>query len=194
MKFGKISVVAFLAVGAVGIAAGTASAEPGPAHQNGIHYRVAVSPVTEAITTTVDAGRFVAAADGSSVALESDTGATVDRISLRENVAGHVFTASRQISRDGRSLTLTPQVSAQDVAQLKDINSFDNLTYQVNRNLAGVVIGGILGATVGSLLGIGIFTLITGPLLGLLGAIGGGYIQGGPAFLGAVQDFAAGRP
>jgi hypothetical protein len=208
MKFGKITGVVFLAVGAVGIAAGTAYAEPGAARQpaavvhndatsgvdNGIHYRTTVSLATKAITATVDAGRFAVAADGSSVVLKSDTGATLDRIALGSDIAGHVYTASEQISRDGRTLTLTPQVSGREIGRLENIDSFGFLMNEVERNIVGVAIGGILGGFLGSLLGVGLLSIITGPLGGLIGAVAGGYLEGGQQFLNAVEAVASGRP
>ncbi|WP_067668062.1 hypothetical protein [Nocardia miyunensis] len=206
MKFGKITGIVLMAISAVGITAGTAYAAPAPAQpaavhndatsgvDNGIHYRTSVSPIDKAITATVDAGRFVAAADGSSVALKSDAGATLDQVALHGNLGGHVFSAAQRISANGHTLTLTPQVAPREIGQVKDINSFNNLWFQVQKNLPGVAIGGILGGFLGSLLGFGILSIITGPVGGLVGAIAGGYAMGGKQFLDAVQAVATGKP
>lgn len=205
MKFGKITATVFMAIAAVGITAGTANAAPAPqpaaVHndatsgvENGIQYHTLVSPVSRAITTTVSDGHFVLAPNGSSVVLESKSGQQIDHVSLRPELAGHVFTVAQQISADGRSLTLTPTVSPRDVAQAKDINAMSNLWSEVNKNLAGVVIGAALGGFLGSLLGFGIFSLITGPIGIVVGAIAGGTAMGGQQFLNAVQAAASGRP
>lgn len=206
MKFGKLTGIVIMAISAVGITAGTAYAAPAPAQpaavhndatsgvDNGIHYQTSVSPASRVITAKVDAGRFVAAPDGSTIALKSDTGATLDQVALRGKIAGHAFTAAEQISADGHTLTLTPQVAPQEIGQVKDINAMNNLWYQVQKNLPGVAIGGILGGFLGSLLGFGILSIITGPVGGLVGAIAGGYAMGGKQFLDAVQAAATGKP
>ncbi len=203
MKFGKFTGIVLMAISAVGITAGTAYAAPAPAAvhndatsgvDHGIHYRTSVSPVGKTITATVDAGRFVAAADGSTVALKSDTGATLDQVGLHANLGGHVVTVAQRISADGHTLTLTPQVAPREIGQVKDINAMSNLWAQVQKNLAGVIIGGALGGFLGSLLGFGIFSLITGPIGIAVGAVAGGYAMGGQQFLDAVKAAATGRP
>jgi hypothetical protein len=205
MKFGKITATVFMAIAAVGITAGTADAAPAPqpaaVHndatsgvENGIQYHTVVSPVSRTITTTVSDGHFVLAPNGMSVALESNSGRQIDHVSLRPELAGHVFTVAQQISADGRSLTLTPTVSPQEIGQVKDINAINNLFAEINKNIVGVVIGAGLGGFLGGLLGFGIFSIITGPVGALLGAIAGGTAMGGQEFLNAVQAAATGRP
>jgi|GEM_PF-3087811 len=200
MKFGKISATVFMAIAAVGITTGTAYAAPAAPVQpaavhndatsgvlSGIQYHTVVSPVTRAITTTISDGRFVIAPNGSSVALESNTGQQVDQVSLRPELAGQVFTVAQQISPDGRSLTLTPKVSPQEIAQAKDITAMDNLMFQVNKNIVGIVGGVIIGGLLGSLLGLGVLSIITAPIGAVVGGIGGGYVMGGQQFLNALQ-------
>src|SRR6266568_2312003 len=199
MKFGKITATVFMAVAAVGITAGTAAAAPAAPVQpttvhndatsgvlSGIQYHTVVSPVTRAITTTISGGHFVMAPNGGSVVLESNTGQQLDQVSLHQEFAGHAFTAAQQISADGRSLTLTPQVSPQEIGQVKDINAMDNLMVQVNKNIVGIALGAMLGGFLGGLLGLGFFSIITGPIGLVVGAIGGGYAMGGQQFLNAL--------
>jgi len=189
-----------MAVAAVGITAGTASAAPAAQVQpaavhndatsgvsSGIQYHTVISPATRAVTTTVSGGRFVIAQNGASVALESNTGQQVDQVSLRQEIAGHVFTVAQQISPDGQSLTLTPRVSPHEIARATDVTAMDNLMYQVNKNIVGIAGGAIVGGLIGSLLGLGFFSLITGPIGIVVGAIGGGYVMGGQQFLNALQ-------
>lgn len=200
MKFGKITATVFMAIAAVGITAGTANAAPAAPAQpiaahndatsgvlSGIQYHTVVSPVTRAITATISGGHFVLAPNGSSVALESNTGQQVDQVSLRPEFGGQVFTVAQRISPDGRSLTLTPQVSPREIAQVKDINAMDNLMFQVNKNIVGIVGGVIIGGLLGSLLGFGILSIITAPIGAIVGGIGGGYVMGGQQFLNALQ-------
>lgn len=202
MKFGKITGVVFMAISAVGIAAGTANAapavtQPAPtavAHSDatagvdhGIYYKTSVDPASRVITAKLDSGRFVAASDGSSVAVRSSSGATLDQVALRGNLGGHAFSAAEQISADGHTLTLTPQVAPKEIGQVKNVDAMNNLVFQVEKNLPGVAIGGILGGFLGSLLGFGILSIITGPVGGLVGALAGGYAMGGQQFLDAVK-------
>ncbi|MQY18167.1 hypothetical protein [Nocardia macrotermitis] len=202
MKFGKFTGIVLMAISAVGIAAGTANAapavtQPAPAvvaHNDatsgvdhGINYKTSVSPVNRAITATVDAGRFVVAADGSSVALKSSTGATLDQISLHGNLGGHAFSAAQRISADGHTLTLTPQVAAAEIGQVKDVNAINNLIPILMKNALGIWLGGAIGGTLGALLGFGIFSIITAPVGAIIGAGIGGYAMGGQEFLNAVK-------
>lgn len=206
MKFGKISATVFMAVAAVGITAGTAGAAPAQAqpavsqqHQvsgtdHGIGYHAALSDNGKDIAATVDSGKFEVVNDGAAVALKSDTGATVAQVPLTFNVSGHSIPVSEQISADSQSLTLTPHATADDISELKNINSFTNLMTQIHNNMAGVVIGGMLGGMLGGILGLGIFSIITGPVGGLVGAMVGGAAQGGQPFIDAVKAFATGQP
>ncbi|WP_280471049.1 hypothetical protein [Nocardia cyriacigeorgica] len=204
MKFGKITAAVFMAVTAVGITAATANGQPAVANDpavvtsgdatsgvvSGINYNTTVSPADKTITWSVDSGKFELTSDGSAVVLKSDSGATVDQVALRSEVAGLPITVDEEISADGRSVTLaatmTPEDSAKlkDVAELKDISSYDRLMEQVNKNLPGIAIGALIGCFVPFL------WIITIPA----GAVIGGYVMGGQPFLDALIAFATGQP
>ncbi|MFD8243884.1 hypothetical protein [Nocardia sp. NPDC059691] len=197
MKFEKITAAVFLAVSAVGITAATAHAEPAITEQptagyttsgvdQGIPYRITVSPVDGVVTTTVENGRFEIAQNGA-VVLESGDGAALTEVPQQYAVDGHSIAIAQRIGADGRTLTSTP--TAEDTAQLKDISSYDRLKEQINKNLPGVVagaiVGGLLGACVILVWGVSI------PIGALIGGTIGGYAMGGPEFLDAVQGFVA---
>lgn len=205
MKFGKITTAVFLAVTAVGITAATANGQPAVATEQpavvasggvtsgvaqGINYNTTVSPVDKTITWSVDSGRFQLTEDGSAVALIADNGATVDQVALKSEVAGLPIAVAQEISADGRSVKLAASMTPEDttelqnVAELKDISSYDRLMEQVNKNLPGIAIGGIIGAFIPFL------WLITIPA----GMLIGGYVMGGQEFLDAVIAFATGQP
>ncbi|WP_040842028.1 hypothetical protein [Nocardia brevicatena] len=205
MKFEKITAAAFLAISAVGITAATAHAEPAATERpaavtaggatsgvdHGINYRIIVSPVDRVIITTVENGKFEIVQNGA-VVLESGDGAAVTEVPQRYAVGGRSIAIAQHIGADVHTLTLTPTPTAEDVAQPKDISSYDRLEEQINKNLPGVVggaiVGGILGACLFLIWGVSI------PVGVLIGGIAGGYVQGGPEFLDAVQAFATGRP
>jgi uncharacterized protein YcfJ len=197
MKFEKITAAVFLAVSALGITAATAHAEPAVTERptaevttsgvdHGIDYQITVSPLDGVVTATVENGRFELAQNGA-VVLESGDGAVVTEVPQRFAVDGRSIAAAKHIGADGRTLTLTP--TAEDVAQPKDISSYDRLEEQINKNLPGVVtgaiVGGLLGACVILIWGVSI------PVGALIGATVGGYAMGGPEFLDAVQAFVA---
>ncbi|MEU4345323.1 hypothetical protein AB0H00_29410 [Nocardia sp. NPDC023852] len=205
MKFDKITAAVFMAVSAIGITAATAHAELAVTEQptavttadttsgvdHGINYQITVSPVDKAIITTVENGKFEIAQNGA-VVLESGDGAAVTEVPHQYAVDGLSIAIAQQIGADGRTLTLTPTLTAEDLTQLKDISSYDRLEEQVNKNLPGVVggaiVGGLLGACLFLIWGISI------PAGALIGGIVGGYAQGGPEFLDAVLAFATGQP
>jgi uncharacterized protein YcfJ len=197
MKFEKITAAVFLAVSALGITAAAAHAEPAVTERptaevtasgvdHGIDYQITVSPLDGVVTATVENGRFELAQNGA-VVLESGDGAVVTEVPQRFAVDGRSIAAAQHIAADGRTLTLTP--TAEDVAQPKDISSYDRLEEQINKNLPGVVtgaiVGGLLGACVILIWGVSI------PVGALIGATVGGYAMGGPEFLDAVQAFVA---
>ncbi|WP_024801910.1 hypothetical protein [Nocardia sp. BMG51109] len=207
MKFGKITATVFMAIAATGITAATAHGESAAVTEQpaavtagdatsgvdrGINYQTAVSPVDKTVTTTVANGRFELAPSGTAVALKSDTGETMGEVPLQFDVEGVSIAAAQQIGADGHTLTLTPTPTAEDIAQLKDISSFDRLLEQINKNQPNVTIGAVIGGIIGAFVPfLWIFTIPAGVVIG---GIIGGYSQGGQEFLDAVQAFATGQP
>ncbi|MFI6957263.1 hypothetical protein ACIBJI_27815 [Nocardia sp. NPDC050408] len=205
MKFEKITAAVFIAISAVGVTAATAHAELAVTEQptavsvgdttsgvdHGINYQITVSPVDRVIIATVENGKFAIAQNGA-VVLESGDGAAVTEIPQWFAVDGRSIAIAQHVGADGRTLAVTPTPTAEDIAQLKDISSYDRLEEQINKNLPGVVggaiVGGLLGACLPLIWGISI------PAGVLIGGTVGGYVVGGPEFGDAVQAFATGQP
>ncbi|MFI6777050.1 hypothetical protein [Nocardia sp. NPDC050412] len=205
MKFEKITAAVFIAISAVGVTAATAHAELAGTEQptavsvgdttsgvdHGINYQITVSPVDRVIIATVENGKFAIAQNGA-VVLESGDGAAVTEIPQWFAVDGRSIAIAQHVGADGRTLAVTPTPTAEDIAQLKDISSYDRLEEQINKNLPGVVggaiVGGLLGACLPLIWGISI------PAGVLIGGTVGGYVVGGPEFGDAVQAFATGQP
>lgn len=201
MKFGTWAVTAVLAVATVGIAAGTAHAKPTPATEisasgieQGVGYRTVLSDGAETTTTAVQRGRFELAADGTRVTLRSDGGAVVAELPLTYEISGSRVAVAQRIADDGRSLTLTPKVTAAQIGEMQPVSSMTRLIAELEKNVLGVVGGAVLGGLLGALLGVGFFSILTGPVGMVVGAIAGGYITGGQPFADALTAVVNGRP
>ncbi|MQY19425.1 hypothetical protein [Nocardia macrotermitis] len=208
MKFGKITAVVFMAIAATGIAAATANGQPtvaapqqqpAPAVVNnatsgvdhGVAYHTTVSKQDRATTTTVRNGRFEVAGNGH-VVLHAADGTTLADVPQTYQLGGRALPIARTIAADGKTLTLTPKPSAEDVAVLKNI-AYEHLRDEIIKNGVGIILGVIVGGFVGALLGFGFLSLITAPIGWVIGGIAGGYLQGGQEFLDAVQGAARGH-
>lgn len=205
MKFEKTTAAVFMIISAVGITTATARAELPVTKQpivvttgatisgvdHGLDYRITVSPVDRVVVTTVENGRFELARNGA-VVLETRDGAAVSEVPQWYAAGGRSIAIAQHIGADGHTLTSSPVTTAEDNGQVKDISSYSRLVEQINKNLPGVVggaiVGGILGACLFLIWGVSI------PVGVLIGGAIGGYLQGGPEFLDAVQAFATGRP
>lgn len=200
MKFGKTTAAVLVTASAMAVTTATAYAGPAAPTEtgreattsgvdNGIGYRIAVSPVDEVVTATLENGSFELAGNGA-VMLETSDGAAVLEVPRSYAADGRSITMTHRIAADGRTLTLTPPVES--VARVKDISSYDRLVEQIDKNMPGVVGGAIVGGLLGACL-----VLIWGvsiPLGVLVGGTVGGSIMGGPEFYNAVQAFVTGQP
>ncbi|WP_067886957.1 hypothetical protein [Nocardia vaccinii] len=208
MKFGKITAVVFMAIAATGITAATAAGQPAVATQqqpapvaaasnassgvdHGVAYRTTVSKADMAITTTVQNGKFELA-DNGHVVLHSADGTTLADVPQTYQLGGRSLAIARTIAADGKTLTVTPEPTAEDVAVLKNI-AYEHLRDEVVKNGVGIILGVLVGGFIGALLGFGFLSLITAPIGWVVGGIAGGYIEGGQEFLDAVQGAAGGR-
>jgi hypothetical protein len=208
MKFGKFAATALIAVATVGIAAGTANANPptstppaaAPATapvtkakeitasgvDHGVTYHATLSDLSRKLTTVVDHGRFVLAENGTEVDLKSASGNALATVPLSYKFDGSTVHVAQQISADGHQLVLVPQASAKEIGSLQPVNSMARLTAEINKNIVGVVAGGVIGGLIGAVCGLFWLSWLTGPIGLLVGAIAGGYIMGGQPFLNAV--------
>ncbi|MEU5844176.1 ammonium transporter [Rhodococcus sp. NPDC047139] len=206
MKLKKLTAVATMTIAAMGITAGASYAAPAASDEDIINYEV--RPEGESIETVIDAGQFRISGDGESVELQDDNGNTVLSLPLAIQLGDLQLPFEREISEDGKTLTLTPPtdlnkavpVAPEDkvgpsitpvALKLSDVASpEENMKAQQNfvsqlgmataiGTVAGAIIGCIVGATVG--------------LVGTIpGAIGGCVVGAGGG--GTIGAFVAGGP
>lgn len=217
MKLKKLAAVATMTIAAMGITAGTSYAAP--AAQDEINYESKVEG--DSVVTVIDAGEFQVSGDGESVELQDNAGNTVLSLPLAIQLGDLQLPFERQISEDGKTLTLTPvtdlskatPVDPEDkvgasltpvALKLTDVASPDeNLKAQQNfasqlgiatavGGLAGTIIGAVVGGL--GLLG-GPVGLASIPLGAGIGGVIGTIVAGGPtliiAGIGLIQTLAA---
>jgi len=217
MKLKKLAAVATMTIAAMGITAGTSYAPP--AAQDEINYESKVEG--DSVVTVIDAGEFQVSGDGESVELQDNAGNTVLSLPLAIQLGDLQLPFEREISEDGKTLTLTPvtdlskatPVAPEDkvgasltpvALKLTDVASPDeNLKAQQNfASQLGIAtaVGGLAGTIIGAV--VGGLGLLGGPV-GLasitLGATVGGIIgtivAGGPtlaiAGIGRIQTLVA---
>ncbi|MFI6364463.1 hypothetical protein ACIBG0_17120 [Nocardia sp. NPDC050630] len=206
MKFGTFAVT-LVSIAAVGIAAGTANAKPAEVAkevsasgvEQGIGYHTVASEISDGhrdrvLTTEVDSGKFELADNGTKVLLKSDSGDVVSEVPLTYELSGTKVAVDQTISENGRTLALTPKLTAKNIGEMQPVNSMARLTDEINKNIVGVVLGGVLGLIIGAIVGVFFFSLITGPIGAVIGAIAGGYIMGGQSFMDALMAVINGEP
>lgn len=177
MRIKQLAATALISIGALGVAAGTAQAQPVAVEvavrgaEQGIGYVVAPNEAGTAIVTTLDAGTFARTADGASVTLLDPAGRVLTTLPLGVAAAGQTAPLASAISADGRTLTLTPDASTpagQHVAQL--VADPDTESRKLHNAGIGALIGGGIGAVLGFFLG-GVGALITIPIGAGVGAL-----------------------
>ncbi|WP_067814706.1 hypothetical protein [Nocardia inohanensis] len=154
------------------------------------------------VVTTLDHGRFTLAEDQRSVAVVDIAGQVLDALPLSLSLDGQQLPIRSQVSEDGRTLRLTPDVSAIDRTALKPVASpLENqlaMNDLINAVSLGTSIGSLIGTAIGAAVGIGVGFAVAGasclvlsigcvvavlPIVSLVGAAGGLaglVIAGGP--------------
>lgn len=208
MKLKKLAAVATMTIAAMGITAGTSYAAP--AAQDEINYESKIEG--QSVVTVIDAGAFQVSGDGESVELQDDKGNTVISLPLAVQLGDLQLPFEREISEDGKTLTLTPTLDmskATPVApedkvgpsitpvalKLTDVASPDeNLKAQQNfssqlgiATAAGGLTGTIIGCIAGGLIGVPA-AIIPGFLGGCaagagVGGVIGTIVAGGPTLV-----------
>jgi hypothetical protein len=210
MKFGMLAAT-LLSVAAVGVAAATANAKPVEVAkeestsgvEQGIGYRTVLSDIKDVkdakevhrvMTTAVDSGKFELADNGTKVLLKSDAGDVVAEVPLTYELSGTHLAVDQAITDNGRTLALTPKLTAKNIGEMQPVSSMARLTNEINKNIVGMVVGGVLGLVIGAIVGVFFFSIITGPIGAVVGAIAGGYIMGGQPFMDAMMAVVNGEP
>ncbi|MEV0250189.1 hypothetical protein AB0H76_26575 [Nocardia sp. NPDC050712] len=118
----------------------------------GIDYKTTVAPDLSTISTALTNGRFTLTADSSTVNVESATGAKVTELPLQvKTVAGNTIPLVPQVSTDGKSLVLTPQVSPAAATELQAIAT-NPQAQNPDPVLNGVAAGAFVGVAVAAIL------------------------------------------
>ena len=211
MKLRKLAAVATMTIAAMGITAGTSYAAPeAPATQDEINYEANI--VDDSVVTVIDAGTFQVSGDGQSVELQDDAGNTVVSLPLAIQLGDLQLPFEREISEDGKTLTLTPSTDLEQATpvapedkvtpgltpvalKVTDVASPDeNLAAQQNfASQLGIAtaVGGLTGTVIGCLVGGAIGTpvgILPGFLAGCaagapVGGIIGTIVAGGPTLI-----------
>ncbi len=211
MKLSKLVVTAALAVASLGLASGTAYADPAtqtPAKEIG--YESSIEDRT--IVTTIDAGVFKVADDGKTVDVIDSADNVVVTLPLSFNLGGLNFPYEQNVDDDGKTLRLVPQLdltkasaSSQSIGATPVASPEENLKAQemFGSQLAlasaiGGMTGTIVGAGLGCIIGgapvalavpLAVATCLGGALVGAgIGSLAGTITAGGPTLVVAGID------
>ena len=215
MKLSKLVVTSALVAVAMGLASGTAYAQPADETAPGdTNYTVDLEDRT--IVTTIDAGVFKVADDGKTVDVLDAADNTLVTLPLSFNLGGLNFPYEQNIDDNGKTLRLVPNLDlsqaslrSSDLPAVSTVASpEENLKAQQNfssqlaiASAVGSVTGTIIGAGVGCIIGgtppaltvvgipVAVLTCIGGALVGApIGALAGTITAGGPTLVVAGID------
>ncbi|ORI15504.1 hypothetical protein [Rhodococcus sp. 1168] len=204
MKLSKMVVTSVLVAAAMGLASGTAYADPTPAAPEvpaqDISYESNLEDRT--IVTTIDAGVFKVADDGKTVDVLDQAENVVVTLPLSFNLGGLSFPYEQNVDNDGKTLRLVPQLDltkasansralgATQVASTEE-NLIAQQTFASQLGIA-TAIGGLTGTVIGAVVGC-VATLAVGCITGLVpgagvGGVIGTIVAGGPTLVVAGID------
>ncbi|KZF08715.1 hypothetical protein A2J03_03940 [Rhodococcus sp. EPR-157] len=205
MKLSKLVVTSVLVAAAMGLASGTAYADPtpdAPATTENINYESNLEDRT--IVTTIDAGVFKVADDGKTVDVLDSADKVVVTLPLSFNLGGLNFPYEQNVTDNGKTLRLVPQVdltkasaNSRSIGATQVASTEENLiaqqTFATQLGIA-TAIGGLTGTAIGAIAGaiIGAPTLAgivaTVPIGATIGGIIGTIVAGGPTLVVAGID------
>ncbi|MFE7723512.1 hypothetical protein ACFU44_31315 [Nocardia rhizosphaerihabitans] len=146
--------------GTVGVASIPAEAAPA----DSVNY--AVTMTDRSVVATLDGGAFTLSDGRESIEIRDTAGQPVDTVPLAFLLGDQRRALNQRISEDGRTLTLTPDLTApiQPVASpLENQLALNDLASALSRTpKIGMAIGALLGAVIGGVLGLG-SCLVVGP-------------------------------
>ncbi|WP_072803673.1 hypothetical protein [Rhodococcoides yunnanense] len=205
MKLSKLVVTAAFVATAMGLASGTAYADPAsdaPAASEDINY--SVNQEDRTIVTTIDAGVFKVADDGKTVDILDQADKVVVTLPLTFNLGGLNFPYEQNVDNDGKTLRLVPQLdltkasaksSSLGVTQVaspdENLKAQQNFASQLGiatavGGLTGTIIGAIAGAIIGAPTIAGVVATV--PIGAGIGGVIGTIVVGGPTLLIAGID------
>ncbi|QCB49975.1 ammonium transporter [Rhodococcus sp. PAMC28707] len=205
MKLSKMVVTSVLVAAAMGLASGTAYADPTPAAPEAPAQDIGYESNLEdrTIVTTIDAGVFKVADDGKTVDVLDQAENVVVTLPLSFNLGGMSFPYEQNVDNDGKTLRLVPQLDltkasansrtlgATQVASAEE-NSKAQEVFASQLGIA-TAIGGFTGTAIG--FGIGLIGFLAGPVgigtvpaFAAIGGIIGTIVAGGPTLVVAGID------
>lgn len=201
MKLRKLVVTSALVAVAMGLASGTAYAQPSDETAPGdTNYTVDLEDRT--IVTTIDAGVFKVADDGKTVDVLDAADTTLVTLPLSFNLGGLNFPYEQNVDDNGKTLRLVPNLdftkasaNSRSIGATTVASPEENLKAQQNfASQLGIAtaIGGLTGTAIGAAIGC-VVTLPAGCLPGLVtgagvGGIIGTITAGGPTLVVAGID------
>ncbi|MGW5517537.1 hypothetical protein [Nocardia africana] len=202
---------AFIAATAsIAVAAGMTIAAADPASSaEPVTYHVTL--VGTSVVTSLERGTFTAAAGSDIIAVRDFAGHVLDTLPSTASLDRQRLPLRQQISTDGHTLTLIPDLSGIDRNVLKPTASpLENqlaMNDLVNAVSIGTSLGSLVGTAIGAVLGIGIGFVLAGascvaislgcvvavlPIVALtagVGSIAGLILGGGPIAAGATFEY-----
>lgn len=133
-------------------------------------FRTTVAPDLRTVSASLDEGRFVLGPEG--VIIESAAGSPIGELPAAFTTAeGNLIDLAAEIAADGRSITVTPELTPAATTELQDIATVPTAQYPdpvQNGAAAGAGIGAIVAAVV-CLPAIMAFLVVYLPCLALVG-------------------------
>ena len=206
MKLRRLVATSAIAIASLGVATGTAYAQPStttpsatttesaPAENSELNWASRVE--AGGVVTTVDAGMFRASDDGKTVDLVDEEGNTILSLPLSFNLNGIEFPYGVEYTDEGRTVKLIPNLAApMGLAP----NALENTVASPAENTAAeqsfasqlglaTSIGGLTGTIIGAVIG-GIIVPAIGIVPGAgVGGVIGTIVAGGPTLVVAGID------
>lgn len=205
MKLSKLVVTSALVAVAMGLASGTAYAQPTDETAPGdTNYTVDLEDRT--IVTTIDAGVFKVADDGKTVDVLDAADNTLVTLPLSFNLGGLNFPYEQNVDDNGKTLRLVPNLdftkasaNSRSIGATTVASPEENLRAQQNfssqlgiataiGSLSGTIVGAVVGGIAAGVPSLGI-ALIPGIVTGAgVGGVIGTIIAGGPTLVVAGID------
>ncbi|SUA72756.1 Uncharacterised protein [Nocardia otitidiscaviarum] len=186
----------------------TATAAPEPAAEP-VSFRANL--IGDTVVTTLDHGSFALAADTRSVTISDTAGRPLQVVPLSFTLDGQRLPLRQQITADGRTLRLTPELDGLDRTALRPVASpLENqlaMNDLINAVSLGTSVGSLIGTAIGAVAGVGVGIALAGasclvlslgcvvavlPIVSMVAAAGGiaGLILGGgPSAAAAAFDY-----
>ncbi|MFF3226063.1 hypothetical protein ACFYV7_24915 [Nocardia suismassiliense] len=97
-------------------------------NEQGVEFKTTTAADLKSISTVLNSGKFTLTADSSVVNVESATGAKVTEFPMSmKTVAGNSISLAPQISPDGKTLVVTPLMTPEADAELKNVAATGDL-------------------------------------------------------------------